>query len=251
MQDLTAGTTPSLASTTFPISVPHPSFSQTTFATRPQSLNTLQTPPSQTQQATEFSATCSLPTSKSKYAPLGTWPTDTLSMLYCFSHQTTLLQNRGTYGGGSQWQGVPEPPHEKMAEMEPGLPEYTEPLETKHIDHLINAIPQNQLLRVPQARINTQPGNTVHPFQEIAPFCVSANNLINPLPPSLGGPNFHVTGHYWYSTLPTSKIRIPIQVGAGDIGTYYLKEPWRGKRDFVLGGRQRWRSEGYRKWEYR
>jgi hypothetical protein len=26
-------------------------------------------------------------------------------------------------------------------------------------------------------------------------------------------------------SLPTSKLRIPIQVGAGDIGIYYLKEP--------------------------
>ena len=30
--------------------------------------------------------------------------------------------------------------------------------------------------------------------------------------------------HYWYSALPTSKLRIPIQVGGGDIGVYYLRE---------------------------
>jgi hypothetical protein len=31
--------------------------------------------------------------------------------------------------------------------------------------------------------------------------------------------------HYWYSTLPTSKLRIPLQLGQGDVGIYYLKEP--------------------------
>ena len=31
--------------------------------------------------------------------------------------------------------------------------------------------------------------------------------------------------HYWHSALPTSKLRIPIQVGGGDIGVYYLREP--------------------------
>ena len=143
------------------------------------------------------------------------------------------------FGGVGQRQGVPEPPNKKKQEMEPGLPADSEPMEPEHIDHLVNAIRQNGLLRVPQARINTRPGSSNRPFQEIAPFCVSANNLINPLPPSLffgsgwsayhppslGGPNLHVTGHYWFSSLPTSKIRIPIQVGAGDIGIYYLTEP--------------------------
>jgi hypothetical protein len=30
--------------------------------------------------------------------------------------------------------------------------------------------------------------------------------------------------HYWYSTFPTSRLRIPIQVAAGGVGIYYLKE---------------------------
>ncbi|KAF8665047.1 hypothetical protein AX16_000659 [Volvariella volvacea WC 439] len=104
---------------------------------------------------------------------------------------------------------------------------------------------QAQLLRVPPSRINTRP-NSGRPFEEIAPYCVSANDLINPLPPSLfyGSGWFaqhpstprgsspaenamKTTSHYWYSTLPTSKLRIPIQVGAGDIGVYYLREPVR------------------------
>ena len=95
-----------------------------------------------------------------------------------------------------------------------------------------------QLLTVPSGQINTRP-NGNRPFEEIAPFCVSANDLINPLPPSLfygsgwyahhpsgsGGDALITAAHYWHSALPTSKLRIPIQVGGGDIGVYYLREP--------------------------
>jgi hypothetical protein len=91
------------------------------------------------------------------------------------------------------------------------------------------------LLSVPSGRINTRP-NSDRPYVELSPFCVSANDLVNPLPPSLfygsGWAAHHPTGsearmkaHYWFATLPTSKLRIPIKVGAGDIGIYYLKEP--------------------------
>jgi hypothetical protein len=76
-------------------------------------------------------------------------------------------------------------------------------------------------------------------YEEIAPMCVSANDLVNPLPPSLfqgtGWQTYHPppTGvpvtdsmsHYWYSTFPTSRLRIPLVVGAGDIGIYYVREP--------------------------
>lgn len=91
-------------------------------------------------------------------------------------------------------------------------------------------------LRVPPTRINQRPSS--EPYEEIAPFCASANDLINPLPASLfsgsGWSVFHPTpgsaelsshAHYWYSTLPTSKLRVGVQVGAGDIGVYYLREP--------------------------
>ncbi|KZT26074.1 hypothetical protein NEOLEDRAFT_1132612 [Neolentinus lepideus HHB14362 ss-1] len=94
-------------------------------------------------------------------------------------------------------------------------------------------------MRVPQSRINTRT-NDARPFEEVAPYCVSANDLINPLPPSLffgsgwhafhpstGSSSLQTSAHYWYSTLPTSKIRIPMKVGAGDIGIYYLREPRR------------------------
>lgn len=91
-------------------------------------------------------------------------------------------------------------------------------------------------LRVPSTRINQRPSSD--PYEEIAPFCASANDLINPLPASLfsgsGWSVFHPApgsaelsshAHYWYSTLPTSRLRVGVQVGAGDIGVYYLREP--------------------------
>jgi hypothetical protein len=97
-------------------------------------------------------------------------------------------------------------------------------------------LPVYPQLRVPPSLINTR-ADSGRSFEEVKPFCASANDLINPIPPSL----FYGSGwfayhppmgsgqaeilHYWYSTLPTSKLRIPIMVGAGDIGVYYLKEP--------------------------
>src|SRR6266550_3256903 len=147
------------------------------------------------------------------------------------------------FGGVGQRQGVPEPGSNDPV-MEPGLPHdedsdpSTDDNQLQVSENIRNAMQQNHLLRVPQGRISTRLPSNTRPFQEIAPFCVSANNLINPLPPSLfygsgwyahhppnfgPSPNLHATAHYWFSTFPTSKIRIPIQVGAGDIGIYYLK----------------------------
>lgn len=94
-------------------------------------------------------------------------------------------------------------------------------------------------LKVPQSRIGQRPVDyAAREFEEVKPFCVSANDLINPLPPSMfsgsGWEVFHPPpgnadtssyAHYWYSSLPTSKLRVGLQVGAGDIGIYYLKEP--------------------------
>lgn len=89
--------------------------------------------------------------------------------------------------------------------------------------------PNSQLmyphLRVPLHRINAVP--TKSPFREIAPFCVSANDLVNPLPaalltgsgwnayhPSPGSAELSSHAHYWYSTLPTSRLRVSVAVGA-------------------------------------
>ncbi|EJD51813.1 hypothetical protein AURDEDRAFT_142703 [Auricularia subglabra TFB-10046 SS5] len=96
-------------------------------------------------------------------------------------------------------------------------------------------------LGVPQARMNDRPSEAAR-FREVEPFCVSANDLVNPLPPSLfygsgwlayhpaKGPGalsltLEESRHYWYSTLPTSKLRVQLKVGAGDIAVYYLMEP--------------------------
>lgn len=94
----------------------------------------------------------------------------------------------------------------------------------------------NPHLRVPLGRINSRPTDTR--VEEVAPYCISANDLINPLPPSIfhgsgwqthhptpGAASQPVYGHYWYSTMPTSKLRIPLQVGTGDIALFYLQEP--------------------------
>ena len=95
-------------------------------------------------------------------------------------------------------------------------------------------------LQVPASRIGSQPGDmSPRTHEEIEPACVSANDLVNPLPPSIfygSGWNAHhppqttipvitSSSHYWYSTLPTSRMRVPLSVGAGDIGIYYVREP--------------------------
>jgi hypothetical protein len=90
-------------------------------------------------------------------------------------------------------------------------------------------------LRVPSARLSDRPSDIVK-FREIEPFCVSANDLINPLPPSLfygsGWSAYHPAKgaanedrHYWYAEQPTSRLRVPIRLGAGDVGIYYLQSP--------------------------
>jgi hypothetical protein len=90
-------------------------------------------------------------------------------------------------------------------------------------------------LKVPSARLSDRPSDILQ-FREIEPFCVSANDLINPLPPSLfygsGWHDHHPTKgdghddmHYWYAEQPTSRIRVPIQLGAGDVAIYYLQAP--------------------------
>jgi hypothetical protein len=86
--------------------------------------------------------------------------------------------------------------------------------------------------RIPNGRLASRPWELEN-FREAEPYCVAADDLINPLPPSLFyGSGWHVHHpdggddilHYWYSVLPASKIRIPIKVGAGDIAIFYLEE---------------------------
>lgn len=122
------------------------------------------------------------------------------------------------FGGVGQRKGVPEP-----LEPDPSHDDRPAPHAPR---------PAPAPAHVPPGRIATRPGARV---EEIAPYCVSANDLINPLPPSLffgsgwlahhGAGALRVAAHYWYSALPTSRLRVPLQVGAGDVGVYYLEEP--------------------------
>jgi hypothetical protein len=95
-------------------------------------------------------------------------------------------------------------------------------------------------LLVPASRIGSQPEDmSSRTHEEVTPACVSANDLVNPLPLSIfygsGWNAYHPpqttipvitsASHYWYSTLPTSRFRVPLSVGAGDIGIYYVREP--------------------------
>lgn len=135
--------------------------------------------------------------------------------------------------GARKGAAVPEPPRPVDDGAE---------AEKKHALALSQAadsqpVPIYPELRIPPIRINTRP-REARPFEEAAPFCASANDLVNPVPPSLfygsGWINAHpppgsspllTAGYYWYSTLPLSKLRVPIKVGAGDVGIYFLKEP--------------------------
>ncbi|OCF43326.1 hypothetical protein I317_02895 [Kwoniella heveanensis CBS 569] len=92
-----------------------------------------------------------------------------------------------------------------------------------------------QGLRVPQMRLNDRP-HDVQQFREIEPFCVAASDLINPLPPSLfygsGWHTYHPPRgavyedrHYWYAEQPTARLRVPLKLGAGDVGIYFLQSP--------------------------
>lgn len=123
-----------------------------------------------------------------------------------------------------------------------------------------------QALKVPQGRMADRPADA-QKFREIEPFCVSASDLINPLPPSLfygsGWKEYHPPKnamyedrHYWwvyflsyfpclplpspifsctfppaqrltnrYAEQPTARLRIPLKLGAGDVGIYFLQSP--------------------------
>ena len=92
---------------------------------------------------------------------------------------------------------------------------------------------------IPLARINTRPGDSgKKAYEEPTPFCASANDLVNPLPTSIftgtGWSAYHPptgtnaissTSHYWYSSQPMSRLRVSVNLGAGDVAVYYLKEP--------------------------
>ncbi|KAF9268541.1 hypothetical protein L218DRAFT_977087 [Marasmius fiardii PR-910] len=142
----------------------------------------------------------------------------------------------GLFGGVGQRKGVPEPhPNHLDGHEEVEVDAEGNRIKLGLPDRISGSEQHAGLLGVPQARMSSRP-NDGKTFEEIAPFCVSANDLVNPLPPGVlqgtgwsafhpGGVGGHVMNtkaHYWYSTLPGSKLRIPIIVGAGDVGVYYL-----------------------------
>lgn len=148
----------------------------------------------------------------------------------------TPTDARGLFGGVAQRKGAagaaaPEDPG-LAAPLNPAPVAFAEPGTRQLSEQLYPN------LKMPQARIGARPADYVaRSFEEVTPFCVSANDLVNPLPPSMfsgsGWEVFHPPpgsaelssfAHYWYSSLPTSKLRVGLQVGAGDIGIYYLKE---------------------------
>lgn len=88
-------------------------------------------------------------------------------------------------------------------------------------------------IKVPQAMLSDRPSDILK-FREVAPFCVSANDLVNPLPPShFYGSGWHAyhpskgasddEKHYWYSDIGGSKMRVPVTLSAGDVAIYYLQ----------------------------
>ncbi|TFK32723.1 hypothetical protein BDQ12DRAFT_616564 [Crucibulum laeve] len=140
-------------------------------------------------------------------------------------------EGHALFGGAGPRKGVPEPGQENLKDDLDADGNRLKPDSA--------SIPGTEAgSGVPLGMMNTRPVPGER-FEEISPYCVSANDLINPLPASLfygsgwyvyhpttsGGTALNPAAHYWYSTLPTSKLRIPMLVGAGDIGIYYVKEP--------------------------
>lgn len=85
---------------------------------------------------------------------------------------------------------------------------------------------------VPRMRIHDRP-SALDTFRETEPYCVSAADLVSPLPPSIffgSGWRQHTPKNkddrfYWYAEQPGSRLRIPVKIGSGDVGVYYLQSP--------------------------
>ncbi|CCM01989.1 uncharacterized protein FIBRA_04063 [Fibroporia radiculosa] len=146
---------------------------------------------------------------------------------------------RGLFGGVAQRKGAAgaAAPENDWTDPDGGSNVNLNPL--PFLEPNLKAPSLHQNLRVPPVRISTRPADLeTHPFVEVAPYCVSANDLVNPLPLSMfegsGWAAFHPRpgsadlsshAHYFYTSLPTSKLRVSIQVSGGDVGIYYVKEP--------------------------
>lgn len=164
-----------------------------------------------------------------------TWSTagghsyETIPLVLTPSHSgdTHLFGGIGARKGGAP----PEPPKAVDENAAPGKKAAQFAAADSHL------VPLYPELLIPPSRINTRPRAT-RPFEEPAPFCASANDLVNPVPPSLFyGSGWHAAHpkqgtsplltaeYYWHSWMPLSTLRVPIKTGAGEVGIYYLKEP--------------------------
>jgi len=118
--------------------------------------------------------------------------------------------------------------------LRPGAAEGQEPDAGASGD--LQAHTSNPGLEVPRMRLNDRP-SSMATFREFEPYCVSASDLVSPLPQSIfygsGWATYHppkhaVTEdrHYWYADKPESRLRIPLRIGAGDVGIYFLQSPY-------------------------
>jgi hypothetical protein len=92
---------------------------------------------------------------------------------------------------------------------------------------------KNRATRVPQAMLVDRPSDILK-FREVKPYCASANDLINIVTPqALEGSGWTAhhpakgaddkEKHYWTATKAGSRLRVPVELGAGDVTIYYLQ----------------------------
>lgn len=148
------------------------------------------------------------------------------SSMLGLSYSATQLTLSGESGSGAGAAPVP------FAGL--GLRPNQEPDQNEH-DNQDTLGKTDPALEVPPMRLNNLPSE-MSKFREVEPFCVSAADLVHPLPESLlygSGFSMHVPASnsakedrfYWYAERPTSRLRIPLRIGAGDVGVYFMQQP--------------------------
>jgi hypothetical protein len=109
------------------------------------------------------------------------------------------------------------------------------PLPDSRSPDMVSAVPPYLL----STRAVVAGGTDGFKFREVKPYCVSANDLINPLPSTLFlGSGWHVNrpkvaylesqtpagSYFWYATYPKSKLRVPVKIESGDVAVWYLTQ---------------------------
>jgi hypothetical protein len=142
---------------------------------------------------------------------------------------------RGLFGGGGIRKGADE------NNLRPGAVGGKEKEEKDAEEERKDSQSMASHLRVPVTRIATRPSDLEgRGLSEIAPFCASANDLVNPLPSSIlagsgwtavhsrsgngAGQDLYVGEHYWEADMPGARFHIPVTIGAGDVGLYFMRE---------------------------